>query len=115
MILHTDGSSLWSNEARAVKVIDLQVLLNRDEKFGELRVYFDPSSWSVNEHGLIYTDELFESELRGLLESKGFDSDGVVYSEQGMQGDDFVSMDIGEDFIESWKSSGLGDGNRLSL
>ena len=25
------------------------------------------------------------------------------YSEQGMQGDDYVSLDVGKDFIASWE------------
>jgi hypothetical protein len=28
----------------------------------------------------------------------------VGYSEQGMQGDDYVSLDVGESFIASWEA-----------
>jgi hypothetical protein len=28
----------------------------------------------------------------------------VTYSEQGMQGDDYVSLDVGKDFLDSWSA-----------
>jgi hypothetical protein len=52
--------------------------------------------------GLIYTDKLFMTELKELLTSMGFDASDVSYSEQGMQGDTYVSCDVGELFINTY-------------
>ena len=102
-VLHTDGGGYWSREARDVHVTALSVPYVNDERdFGELRVYFDTQTWSTLEHGLIYTDDQFERELRSFLETQGFDATDVSYSEQGMQGDNYVSLDVGDQFIASW-------------
>ena len=101
--LHTDGSGLWSEAARPVRVVGLAMGYRDDEnEFGELRVYFDTSSWDVAQHGLIYTDDQFLSELDAALSKLGLAGDDVGYSEQGMQGNDYVSLDVGADFIASW-------------
>ena len=110
VVLHTDGEGLWSEVAKAVTVNGLSLnLWHADEaeeefdlSFGELQVKFDLSSWDPREDGLIYTDRRFEDELRAYLNSIGLKGDDVDYSEQGMQGDDYVSCDVGADFIESW-------------
>jgi hypothetical protein len=41
-------------------------------------------------------------ELKELLVQKGFDVKDVSYSEQGMQGDTYVSCDVGERFINTF-------------
>jgi hypothetical protein len=41
-------------------------------------------------------------ELKELLAAKGFDASDVSYSEQGMQGDAYVSCDVGERFINTF-------------
>ena len=102
-VLHTDGSGYWSREAREVRVTALSVpYVNDEQDFGELRVYFDTKTWDTRKHGLIYTDDLFEDELKDFLEALGFDAGDVSYSEQGMQGDNYVSLDVGGKFIASW-------------
>ena len=101
--LHTNGKGYWSSTATAVEVTGLQLAYTNDElDFGELRVRFTAASWDVNKDGLIYTDELFEAELKELLTSMGFDASDVSYSEQGMQGDTYVSCDVGECFINTF-------------
>jgi hypothetical protein len=101
--LNTNGKGYWSNTAKAVEVTGLQLSYINDElDFGELRVRFTAASWDVNELGLIYTDKLFMTELKELLTSMGFDSSDVSYSEQGMQGDTYVSCDVGELFINTY-------------
>ena len=103
VVLNTDGGGLWSGEERAVTVTDMELGYVADElDFGELRVYFDTETWDVQEHGLIYTDRLFLRELRAFLDSHGLVGKDVDYSEQGMQGDDYVSLDIGEEFLAAW-------------
>ncbi len=110
VVLECDGSGLWGAEAGAtVEVTKLAVpYVNEEEDFGELRVYFDaeqPSGWDIRKDGLIYTDDGFESQLRDLLFRLGF-SRGAVndvdYSEQGMQGENFVSLDVGKRFLNEW-------------
>ena len=101
--LNTGGGGYWSNTAQAVTIVDMQLGYISDElDFGELRVYFDTASWDVNKQGLIYTDRQFERELREFLTAHGLAGKDVSYSEQGMQGDDYVSCDVGKRFLDSW-------------
>ena len=102
-VLNTDGSGYWSNVRKSVPVTGLDLgYVNGEGDCGELRVYFDTSIWSINGDGLIYTDNLFLKELRKFLNDIGFAGADVNYSEQGMQGDDDVSLDVGADFIQSF-------------
>jgi hypothetical protein len=101
--LNTAGDGYWSNKAKAVEITGLQLAYTNDElDFGELRVFFNTNTWDVNVDGLIYTDTLFEEELCALLTQLGFDASDVSYSEQGMQGDTYVSCDVGECFINTF-------------
>ena len=101
--LHTNGLGYWSRTAKAVDVTKLDLQYINDERdFGELCVHFTQASWDVDTLGLIYTDKLFRTELRAYLQTLGFTADeanDVNYSEQGMQGDTYVSCDVGAKFI----------------
>ena len=107
-MLETNGTGYWSREEKHVSVIELELLY--DDKldphikhlWGELRVYFDTKTWDVKKDGLIYTDRQFIDDLRGCLDTAGLVDKDVEYSEQGMQGTNFVSLDVGDDFITSW-------------
>jgi hypothetical protein len=104
-ICHTDGSGYWSNVKKAVICNEMVIsYLDEPKNFGELRVYFDMSSWEIKEDGLIYTDKLFLQELRKALIIFGFTQTAVneflEYSEQGMQGLNYVSFDITDYFID---------------
>ena len=102
VILNTCGDGYWSAIAMAVEITDMRLAYVNDEKdFGELRVYFNTKTWNVDANGLIYTDSLFLDELRNFLITQEL-SDDVDYSEQGMQGDNYVSLDVGEGFIKLW-------------
>jgi hypothetical protein len=104
VIFNTCGDGLWSTVAKAVEIVDMQISYCDEEKeFGELCVYFN-DTWDCERDGLIYTDSLFKEELREFLNKHGLDGADVSYSEQGMQGDDYVSCDIGEAFIRSWEA-----------
>lgn len=101
----TSGDGYWSRVAKQVKVTAISVpYVNDEEDFGELRVYFDPKSWDVDTDGLIYTDSLFLIMLREKLAECGFNATEIEYSEQGMQGDNYVSLDVDEKFLQSWFS-----------
>lgn len=109
VIFNTNGSGLWSSEAKAVRIVDMQIGYVDDEfsedgtpDFGELRVYFDTETWDCDEDGLIYTDRQFMREMQEFLKAHGIAGDDVSYSEQGMQGDDYVSCDVGLEFFASW-------------
>ncbi len=78
--------------------------VDEDKDFGELCVYFDTKTWDVNADGLIYTDRQFQNDLRAFLNTHGLPGADVDYSEQGMQGDDYVSLDIGRKFLQAWEA-----------
>ena len=101
--LNTGGGGYWSNTAKAVDItkLDLQYI-TAEKDFGELCVHFTADSWDCDKLGLIYTDRQFLSELRDYLQTLGFteaEAYDVSYSEQGMQGDTYVSCDVGVIFI----------------
>lgn len=100
---HTGGGGLWSDTSKAVQVLRVELAYCNDEcDFGELRAYFNTSTWDCNEDGLIYTDEIWINEFRALMRSLGFTRaavNAITYSEQGMQGDNYVSMDVDTDFM----------------
>jgi hypothetical protein len=109
IIFNTAGDGYWSNVINAqVSITDMQIGYIESEyqgshpKFGELRVYFDNATWDPAQHGLIYTDSLFLDQLQKFLISHGLPGKDVDYSEQGMQGDDYVSLDVGGAFLQSW-------------
>ena len=106
VILNTDGKrGLWSNVARAVRIVDMQLGYESDEgDFGELRVVFDTETWNIYADGLIYTDRLFLKELRAFLDAHGLPGADVDYSEQGMQGVDYMSLDVEEKFLSAWRA-----------
>lgn len=101
--LHTNGRGYWSSVAKAVRVNELVLSYINDEyDFGELCVYFNTADWDIDELGFIYTDKQFMHELRELLVAQGFTAEAaadVSYSEQGMQGQRYVSCDVGEQFV----------------
>ncbi len=102
-VLETAGDGYWSDVAKKVNVTKINVpYIDEDETFGELCVYFD-KHWDTSKDGLIYTDGLFLELLRDKLTEAGLDGSDVDYSEQGMQGEDYVSLDVGESFLRSFK------------
>lgn len=98
--LHTSGHGYWSRRAKTVR-INKMLCHAYDEQSGELLVYFDRRTWQVELHGLIYSDPLFIQELSEYLTSLGYDTSDIGYSEQGMQGRDYVSLDCGAKFMGS--------------
>ena len=110
-VASTDGSGFWSRDKRNVQITQIEVITYGGENFGELRAYFLKKSWNLEKHGLIYTDNLWMKQFRKHLQSIGFSEKAakdVDYSEQGMQGNNYVSMDVGAKFIKEW------NGNQIS-
>jgi hypothetical protein len=102
VVFNTNGRGYWSNKAKAVEVVDMRLGYVSDEKdFGELCVYFNTATWDVNTDGLIYTDKQFKQELNAFLLQQGLAT--AEYSEQGMQGDNYVSLDVEADFLQAWE------------
>ena len=93
-IIETSGTGLWSNVIKEVKTTGYTIPYNNDFDFGELRVYFDTNTWNVDDDGLIYTDPAFLDCIR-----EAFGTDDIDYSEMGMQGNGFVSFDVGQEFL----------------
>jgi hypothetical protein len=101
VIFNTDGSGYWSRTAKSVEIVDMRLgYVNDEQDFGELCVYFNTADWDVNVEGLIYTDKEFLHELNAFLVEQGLCP--VEYSEQGMQGDDYVSLDVKDEFLALW-------------
>lgn len=100
---HTSGKGYWTQFEQTVTVVGVKLAYVSDEgDFGELRAYFDTKTWDVNEAGLVYSDPRWIDEFRGLMRSLGFTRtacEDISYSEQGMQGTNYVSMDVGADFM----------------
>jgi hypothetical protein len=96
VVINTNGEGYWSSAKKQVLVVKLEVVRR------ELRVYFDTSTWDVDQDSLIYSDPLFMSELKAYLEDGGIDIDDLAYSEHGMQGQDYVSCDVDLAFLETW-------------
>ena len=98
-----DGRGLWSATEKFVTVNRVRVAyLDDDGDFGELRAYFDPAEWDTDKDGLIYTDPAWIESFINCMATLGFSEaalQDIDYSEQGMQGGNYVSMDVGADFV----------------
>lgn len=104
VIFTTSGDGYWSTAIKNVRIVDMRLGYVADDKeFGELRVYFNTDDWDVGKDGLIYTDRGFKQDLMQFVTEHGLVVD-LCYSEQGMQGTDYVSLDVGADFIASWEA-----------
>ena len=103
-VTRTAGTGYWSEAHKTVCINRVELAYVSDDRdFGELRVYFDRRDWNVDQDGLIYSDMGWKHTFLTCMENEfGFGPDAILdvsYSEQGMQGDDYVSMDVGEQFI----------------
>ena len=97
----TCGMGLWSEAVKDVECVGYSVpYANQPNDFGELRVYFNTDTWDVEKDGLIYTDPAFLESVR-----VAFGTNDIEYSEQGMQGDDFVSFDVGSEFLSMYEGA----------
>jgi hypothetical protein len=102
-VTHTNGRGYWSTVSGCVKINRVRLAyLDDDGEFGELRAYFDRAEWDTDKDGLIYTDPAWIESFINCMATLGFSESAlqdIDYSEQGMQGDNYVSMDVGADFV----------------
>jgi len=102
-VTHTNGRGYWSTVSGCIKISRVRLAYLDDElDFGELRAYFDPREWDTNKDGLIYTDPTWIESFRNCMATMGFSETAlqdIDYSEAGMQGGNYVSMDVGGNFV----------------
>lgn len=103
-VTKTDGNGYWSQAAKTVRINRVALAyVSDDNDFGELRAYFDTRDWVTDSDGLIYSDMGWKHTFLTCMEREfGFSPDAILdvsYTEQGMQGVDFVSMDVGQQFL----------------
>ena len=105
-VTKTDGNGYWSESVKTVRVNRVELASVTTEEYaayGELRVYFDTRDWNVDQDGLIYSDMGWKHTFLSCMENEfGFSPDAILdvsYTEQGMQGDNYVSMDVGSTFL----------------
>lgn len=112
--LNIAGNGLWSSEERLVNhtkaklridCFDINKFKINKNNSNELKVFFTKKDWNVENFGLIYTDKRWIRELKEYLEGLGFSkkaANDIDYSEQGMQGDNYVSLDAGNVFVKEF-------------
>lgn len=107
----TSGNGMWSNHARPVTITKLELEgdfeAGFDPNFG-LSAVFPRRQWDVDKHGLIYADVAWLAQFRERLVEAGFSADAVAslqFTEHGMQGRDYVSLECGEQFAVEFYAS----------
>jgi hypothetical protein len=102
-VTRTSGDGYWSIQIKTVRINRVELTyVNEEGTFGELRAYFDPAEWDTDKDGLIYTDPAWIESFINCMATLGFSEaalQDIDYSEQGMQGGNYVSMDVGADFV----------------
>lgn len=103
-VTRTSGDGYWSVQIKNVRITRVELAyVNKECDFGELRAYFDTGDWDIDNDGLIYSDMGWKHSFLTCMENHfGLSPDAILdlsYSEQGMQGEDYVSMDVGPQFI----------------
>lgn len=96
--IRTSGDGVWSNVSKEVVVTKVTY----DSEFDTFDIYFDTKTWNVKTDGLIYTDGAFRDGMCEYLRSNAKDLLGLMcvdwrrlqYTEQGMQGPNWVSMEL---------------------
>lgn len=66
-----------------------------EENAHALRIYVVPKGYKPDKVGLIYTDEGFLKDIKEFFKALGMPAwSEVDYSEQGMQGDNYIDMEV---------------------
>ena len=106
IVASTNGKGLWSEDVRTTHVKRIEFILQWAGNLYsnaeyclefEVRGYFTRRDWDTQRYGLIYTDtgwiKEFREKFNRLKCVRGIVAPmSVDYTEQGMQGDNFVSL-----------------------
>lgn len=71
-------------------------VLDKTHPYLDIHCHFDPETFPSEKYGIVYGDGLFEIEIRKhILAALGLspDLEGLSYTEAGMQGEDYISME----------------------
>jgi hypothetical protein len=102
-ICSTSGTGHWTSEKRQVGIKSIELCYTDDELgFANIVAFFKTGDWNTEKHGLIYTDRKWLANFRKLCNSLGLPGCDVDYTEQGMQGTDYVSLCVGKKFLKAW-------------
>lgn len=98
LFIRTSGDGKWSSKQKDVEILGIyfeQYCLFEDDTLNEIQVIFDTDTWDNKEDGLIYTDTGFLQGVKERLQEMfpGNDWDNLEYTEQGMQGENWVSFE----------------------
>lgn len=119
--LHTNGKGFWTSLQNTGGIVIEKFTLYHtvateakdgyDTETVGIRLHFTHGNcagdWNTDRDGLIYTDPLFLCEFRKYLrDNRGFSHAAaydVNYTEQGMQGRSYVSLEGGKKFVKAAK------------
>ena len=95
------GKGYWSDVKKDVLIDSVEVTIYWDEEWmsDDFCIYFKEgdgeNDWDTNKEGLIYSDNVFIEEFKEYLATilPIEVAHDITYSEQGMQGDNYVSCD----------------------
>ncbi len=92
--IKTSGDGIWSNQTKFVTITRIE--FDPTDEFESVNIHFDTSTWDVSKDGLIYTDHGFQAAVITFLYMNwpGVEWNRLEYTEQGMQGVDYVSMEL---------------------
>jgi len=123
MICSTSGDGYWSRQKRAVTTPKIEMEVGEVKETPRLfasrlprecpqmhihiKAYFTKKTWSNGEHGLIYTDSQWLKDFRKQFASQfptlAWIANVIDYTEQGMQGANYVSLELSLPNMESIK------------
>ncbi len=117
MLCLTKGDSYWSHaDATTVSITKLEMEVG--EAYVDLyqytarlpiylKAFFPKKSWNTDKYGLIYTDTLwvkhFRAEFKAQFPAFAWMASKIDYTEQGMQGDNYVSLAVHLESMEQIK------------
>jgi hypothetical protein len=106
MLCSTNGKGLWSGHGRTtpIRKIEMEVGQSYLNLYRHqpvlpiyLKVYFPKKAWDIEKHGLIYTDDKWLADFREQFKARfphlGWLARHIDYTEQGMQGVNYVSLE----------------------
>ena len=118
LLCMTKGDGYWSNASPTTVTIS-KVEMEVGEAYVDLynygvflpiylKAFFPKKSWNTDKQGLIYTDSLWIKDFREQFKTRfpamAWMAGKINYTEQGMQGDNYVSLDAGSEFVQSFKA-----------